>query len=77
MLVSDIDGTMYDPNDSSNSSLHAFNAAWEEHCGDALLVFCTGRSKESFDALLVRVLKRGRPPHLARLGQATPRHNAS
>ena len=54
MLVTDLDGTLVDPNDESHVALRRFNALWRKYCFDARLVYSTGRSQQKYQQLLVR-----------------------
>ncbi len=55
VLVTDLDHTLYDPDDTDNRKLLRFNAIWNEHCrDDCLLVYSTGRSRQRFEELRVR-----------------------
>ena len=54
-LVSDLDGTLVDPDDPSHAALRRFNALWTKYCAaDCRLVYSTGRSHKKFAELRVR-----------------------
>jgi hypothetical protein len=55
MLVTDLDGTLYDPTDASHAALRRFNALWKKYCAhDCRLVYSTGRSRAKYHQLRVR-----------------------
>jgi hypothetical protein len=55
MLVTDLDGTLYDPRDETHAALRRFNSTWEKYCAhDCRLVYSTGRSRVKYNQLRVR-----------------------
>ena len=54
VLVTDLDHTLYDPDDADHLKLLRFNGVWRRHCAkDCLLVYSTGRSLAKFQQLKV------------------------